>query len=89
MTSLTRRGLLAGLAGTTASLAGCTTALPGWRRPADPDRTLYVGAFHWGFVVLDDDGTRHESLTRPLFMSLSTIIVAINARRLGHVDLSV
>jgi len=84
MTSLTRRGLLAGLAGTTASLAGCTTALPGWRRPADPDRTLYVGAFHWGFVVLDDDGTRHESLTLP--RETGVRVVAFNLEAESAID---
>jgi|GEM_PF-2222840 len=44
------------------SLAGCL----GRGRPrasGNADRTLYVGAYHWGFVLLDEAGTEHKQLT--------------------------
>lgn len=55
-----RRNFLAGVGGATlAGLAGCTAAsLPIGAR--EPDRTLYVGAYHWGFILLDEDGTERE-----------------------------
>ena len=62
--SLTRRAFLAATTGTAVGLAGCLSAAPGSRQSApSPDRSLFVGAFHWGFVVLTGDGTRHPSVT--------------------------
>lgn len=51
-----------GLGGVTlAGLAGCTTsALEGGD---SADRTLYVGAYHWGFILLDEDGVERDQVT--------------------------
>lgn len=58
----TRREFLAGAGAVTVTgLAGCTSALPG--SGSGPDRTLYVGAYHWGFIVLDETGTEQEQIT--------------------------
>lgn len=64
MAGLTRRRVLLGVGGAGAGLglAGCLGAgLPGAAPP--PDRTVYVGAYHWGFVLLDEAGTERESIT--------------------------
>lgn len=56
----TRREFLAGVgAATLTGLAGCTSAgIPGSN--SGPDRTLYVGAYHWGFILLDETGTERD-----------------------------
>ena len=60
----TRRTMLTAMGGTAASLAGCVSGtLPGRRTQPSPDRSLFVGAFHWGFVQLTGDGTRHDTVT--------------------------
>lgn len=41
-----------------ASVSGCVGTLPG--RGGDVDRTIYVGAYHWGFVVLNGSGEELE-----------------------------
>lgn len=58
----TRRQFLAGVGAVTLTgLAGCTSvALPG--SGSGPDRTLYVGAYHWGFILLDETGTEQEQV---------------------------
>lgn len=59
MTFPRRREFLLAVGGAVASLSGCvSTALPGSGR--DADVTLYVGSYHWGFVLLDDTGTERE-----------------------------
>ena len=63
MAGPTRRRFLAGLGtGLGASgLAGCLgTRLPG--TAPEPDHTVFVGAYHWGFVMLDADGTERERI---------------------------
>lgn len=52
----TRREFLAGIGAVTLTgLAGCSSrAIPGIND--EPDRTLYVGAYHWGFILLDETG---------------------------------
>ncbi|MFB6164727.1 MAG: hypothetical protein ABEJ31_06165 [Haloarculaceae archaeon] len=59
-----RRRFVAALGASVGSvgLAGCLSSGFG-RRNATPDRTVYVGAYHWGFVLLDADGTERERLT--------------------------
>ena len=58
----TRRKFLAGAGAVTVTgLAGCTSALPG--SGSGPDKTLYVGAYHWGFIVLDETGTERDQIT--------------------------
>jgi hypothetical protein len=43
------------------SLSGCLgTGVPG--TDAGPDTTVYVGAYHWGFVVIDEDGNEHDTI---------------------------
>ncbi|AZH27065.1 cupredoxin domain-containing protein [Haloplanus aerogenes] len=60
MTTLRRREFLLAAGGALTSLAGCTAPnFPGGRR-SNADATLYVGAYHWGFVVLDESGTERE-----------------------------
>jgi len=58
-----RREFLTGLGGVAmAGLAGCAgSGIPGTDRSVD--RTLYVGAYHWGFVLLDETGTEREQVT--------------------------
>lgn len=63
MSVTTRRRFLGGLGSTvgTLSLAGCVgNPIPGSRR--EPDLTVFVGAYHWGFIVIDETGTEEESL---------------------------
>jgi len=63
MSSLPRRRFLASLgAGAGAvGLAGCVgRGLPG--SAPRPDLTVYVGAYHWGFVLLDEAGTERERI---------------------------
>lgn len=57
-----RRGFLAGVGAVSLSgLAGCSARrVPGWNE--GPDRTLYVGAYHWGFILLDETGTERERI---------------------------
>jgi len=58
MTRLRRRAFLCSAGGALASLSGCASTGVGTRRNADT--TLYVGSYHWGFVVLDESGTERE-----------------------------
>lgn len=55
-----RRAFLGGVGAVALTgLAGCSTAgIPG--RNSGPDRTLYVGAYHWGFILLDETGTERD-----------------------------
>lgn len=63
MTRPSRREFLS-IAIASASLvgtAGCVgTGFPGGGDT--PDRSVYVGAYHWGFVLLDEGGNEHERL---------------------------
>lgn len=53
LTSLSAAGLT--------GLSGCLSgSLPG--SGGSVDRTLYVGAYHWGFVLLDDTGEKREQV---------------------------
>lgn len=53
----TRRAALATLGAAIGGLAGCTAGpFPG----GGSDRTVYVGAYHWGFVLFDDSGEELE-----------------------------
>ncbi|WP_435344919.1 hypothetical protein [Haloarchaeobius sp. HRN-SO-5] len=57
-----RRAFLAALGAGTASLSGCVFGnLPG--SDDDVDRTVYVGAYHWGFVVFDDSGAERTRVS--------------------------
>lgn len=59
----TRREFLTGLGVVAfAGLAGCT-ANPPQLGGRSVDRTLYIGAYHWGFLLLDEDGVEHDQLT--------------------------
>lgn len=43
------------------SLSGClSTGLPG--TGGRPDTTVFVGAYHWGFVIIDEDGNERDEL---------------------------
>lgn len=58
-----RRAFLAGVGGTIGiqSLSGCLgSPFPG--TSGRTDITIYVGAYHWGFLVLAEDGTEHEEV---------------------------
>ena len=56
----TRREFLGGIGtATLTGLAGCASVgIPG--RDDGPDRTLYIGAYHWGFIILDEMGTERD-----------------------------
>lgn len=61
----------AGLTG----LAGCLSGgLPG--SGGSIDRTLYVGSYHWGFVLLDDTGAERERIV--LYRGTSFRLVAFD-----------
>lgn len=62
MTSLRRRAFLLATGGAVASLSGCaSTRFPGGGG-TNADTTLYVGSYHWGFVLLDDSGAEREQV---------------------------
>ncbi|MFC6993892.1 hypothetical protein ACFQH3_20550 [Haladaptatus sp. GCM10025707] len=56
-----RREILTALGAGIASLSGCIGNLPG--SGDSIDRTIYVGAYHWGFVMLDDTGEEQERVS--------------------------
>ena len=56
-----RRGFLMALGAGVASLAGCVGNLPGSGSGAD--RTIYVGAYHWGFIIVDESGEEQERVS--------------------------
>lgn len=63
MAEPSRRAFLAGVGGTIGvqNLSGCLgSPLPG--TSGRPDFTVYVGAYHWGFLMLAEDGTEHEEM---------------------------
>jgi len=82
MTRPSRRKFLAavGTSAGTLGLAGCLGGgFPG--RGFSPDRTVYVGAYHWGFLLLDEAGDEHERL---VFDPGTTVgIVAFNTSAEG------
>lgn len=55
-----RRGFLTALGTGIASLSGCVGNLPG--SGDGVDRTIYVGGYHWGFVMVDDSGAEQEHI---------------------------
>lgn len=56
-----RREFLAGVGGLALTgLAGCTGVA---QRIQRVDRTLYVGAYHWGFILLDEHGVEQERVS--------------------------
>lgn len=58
-----RREFLLAAGGAVASLSGCVSAgFPGGPRGA-ADITLYVGSYHWGFLLLDESGSERERIT--------------------------
>lgn len=60
--SHTRRSFLTGVGvASIAALAGCTSSAFPWTGET-VDRTLYVGAYHWGFILLDEDGVERENI---------------------------
>ncbi|WP_254533345.1 hypothetical protein [Natrinema gelatinilyticum] len=56
-----RREFLTALGAGIASLSGCVGNLPG--SGDGVDRTIYVGAYHWGFVMFDDLGEEQERIS--------------------------
>lgn len=56
-----RREFLTVLGAGVASLSGCVGNLPG--SGDDVDRTVYVGAYHWGFVIFDKSGEEQERVS--------------------------
>jgi hypothetical protein len=62
MTSRRRREFLLAASGAVAALSGCvSTGFPG--SGGDADVTVYVGSYHWGFVLLDETGTERDEWT--------------------------
>ena len=77
MTHPSRRRFLrgAGAALGATALAGCLgTRLPG--SAPEPDVTVYVGAYHWGFVLLDEGGDERERVV--LDPGTALRLVAVN-----------
>lgn len=59
--TIQRRAFLTALGAGVASLSGCAGTLPG--SDDDVDRTIYVGAYHWGFVIFDESGEEQERVS--------------------------
>jgi len=79
-----RRRFLAAVGASSGSfgLAGCL----GGGLPGDgdgPDRIVYVGAYHWGFLLLDETGAEHERLV--LDPGTTVGIVAFNTSAEGTI----
>ncbi|MFC3959486.1 hypothetical protein [Halovivax cerinus] len=63
MAPATRRGFLSTLGSTAgiAGIAGCLSdRLPGG--DGSVDRTVYIGAYHWGFILVDEGGAEREQI---------------------------
>jgi len=56
-----RREFLTTLGVGLAGLAGCVGDFPG--SGGDVDRTIYVGAYHWGFIVVDESGEERDRVS--------------------------
>lgn len=82
MPATSRREFLTAL-GTTAgvtALTGCLSdGLPG--SGGSVDRTIYVGAYHWGFVLLDEDGEERERMVLDRGTSLRLVAFNTGAER--------
>ena len=69
-------GAAAGLAG----LSGCLSGgLPGGG--GSTDRTIYIGAYHWGFILLDEDGEEREQIVLNRDTSLRLVGFNTDAKR--------
>jgi hypothetical protein len=55
-----RREFLTALGAGIAGLAGCVGNLPG--SSGGVDRTIYVGAYHWGFIIVDESGEEQDRI---------------------------
>jgi hypothetical protein len=56
-----RREVLTALGAGLASLSGCVGNLPG--SGGDADRTIYVGGYHWGFIIVDESGEEQDRIS--------------------------
>ena len=56
-----RREFLTALGAGLASLSGCVGNLPG--SSGGVDRTIYVGAYHWGFIIVDESGEEQDRIS--------------------------
>jgi hypothetical protein len=56
-----RREFLTALGAGIAGLAGCVGNLPG--SSGGVDRTIYVGAYHWGFIIVDESGEEQDRIS--------------------------
>jgi hypothetical protein len=56
-----RRELLTTLGVGLAGLAGCVGNLPG--SSGGVDQTIYVGAYHWGFIIVDESGEEQDRIS--------------------------
>jgi len=56
-----RRKFLTALGAGIAGLSGCVGNLPG--SGDGVDRTIYVGAYHWGFIIVDESGEEQERVS--------------------------
>lgn len=77
MPSTSRRKFLTALGATAGAttLSGCLSGgLPG--SGGSVDRTVFVGAYHWGFILLDEDGEERERMALDCGSSLR--LVAFN-----------
>lgn len=77
-----RREFLAAIGTTTGltGLSGCLSGgLPGSGR--NVDQTLYIGAYHWGFVLLDADGNEHDQLVLDRGTTIRLVAFNTNAEQ--------
>lgn len=56
-----RRDVLTALGVGIAGLAGCTSGTSP-RSGDDVDKTVYVGAYHWGYLMVDENGEEQEQV---------------------------
>lgn len=83
--SRTRRAFLSSV-GTAflTGLAGCTSVRFPGTPPSDARTTVYVGSFHWGFILLDEDGQEIEQLR--LNRGTAVRFVAFNVNAAGAIE---
>lgn len=76
----TRRTFLASAgAASLAGIAGCTSVpFPG-TPPGNVQKTAYVGSFHWGYILLDEDGEELERLRLDQGTTVRLVAFNVNA----------
>lgn len=68
--------------GTATGLTGLSGCLSGdLSRGGSPDRTLYVGSYHWGFILLDEGGEEREHVVIDRGTTIRLVAFNTNAQQ--------